>query len=355
MAEKPQPMKVTLAPGDGQTVSWNVAVPGGVSALRYTVDASVPSGPSDHLRVSQQVIPAVPVRTWQATLIQLDKPFSQPIAMPSDAIAGAGGIQVQLSPSLTAGLGSIETWMREYPYICMEQRVSRAVALRDSALWKGIVADLPSYVDSDGLLKYFPSMREGSDVLTSYVLAIADEAKLTLSTDARNSMESALQNFVEGKLQRNEPFIVADLPMRKLAAIEALSRHGKATAELVSTLTIDPSLWPDSAVINWWSILTRTPSLPRHDSRLNDVQRIMRARLNEQGTAIHLSTDPRNNLWWLMVRLKRAPCACCSCSIPTHGTMTSPRDERCAALQRVRGRARSPMPGEDRDRELPGL
>ncbi|HTR61458.1 MAG TPA: MG2 domain-containing protein, partial [Candidatus Binataceae bacterium] len=304
LATKPPPMTISLAPGDGKTVAWDVAVPLGPPMLKYDIAASA-QGASDHLRVSQQILPSVPVRTWQATLLQLDKPFSQPIAIPSDAIAGQGGVQIDLSPSLTAGLGSIEAWMREYPYVCMEQRVSRAVALHDANLWKGIVADMPSYLDSDGLLKYFPSMRDGSDVLTSYVLAISNEAGLALPGDAQDSMQSALDNFIQGKLTRSEPFAVVDLPMRKLAAIEALSRYGKATAPQVSTLTIDPNLWPDSAVIDWWSILSRTPQLPKRDERMTQVQQIMRARINEQGTAMHLSSDPRNNLWWLMVSPER--------------------------------------------------
>jgi len=305
LAIKPPPMTVALAPGDGKTFAWNVEVPLGPSTLKYNVDATAQTGASDHLRISQQVLPAVPVRTWQATLVQLDKPLSQPIAIPSDAIPGQGGIRIDLSPSLTAGLGSIETWMRDYPYVCLEQRISRAVALRDQNLWKGIIADLPSYTDVDGLLKYFPSMRDGSDVLTSYVLAIANEAALELPADAQDSMESALAAFVEGKLSRHEPFAVVDLPMRKLAAIEALSRYGKANSSLLSTLTIDPNLWPDSAVIDWWSILARTPGLPKRDARLEEVQQIIRSRINEQGTAMHLSSDPRNNMWWLMVSPER--------------------------------------------------
>ncbi len=43
--------------------------------------------------------------------------------------------------------------MRAYPYVCLEQRVSRAVVLRDAGMWRAIVADLPDYLDSDGLLK----------------------------------------------------------------------------------------------------------------------------------------------------------------------------------------------------------
>ena len=301
IAEKPAPQKITLGPGDGKTIDWNVTVPFGPSTLSYKVDANANTGAQDHLLISQQILPATPVRTWQATLTQLDKPLSQPIAAPADAIPAQGGVDVRLSPSLTAGLGGIEAWMRAYPYICLEQRVSRAVALHDPDLWKGIVTDLPSYTDSDGLLKYFPSMQQGSDVLTSYVLAISNEAGLSLPGDTLTSTQAALSNFVEGKLMRQEPFDVVDLPMRKLDAIEALSRYGKADNSLLGSVQIEPNLWPDSSVIDWWSILQRTPSIPKRAERLDEAGSILLARLNAQGTAMHLSTDPRNQMWWLMV------------------------------------------------------
>lgn len=301
LTTQPPPQEISLGPGNGKTFSWNIAVPDNASALKYHVDAVVPRGASDHLAISQQIIPAVAVRTWQATLVQLDKPVSQPVAIPSDALAGQGGVAVRLSPSLTAGLGGIEAWMRAYPYVCMEQRVSRAVALKDPELWKGIVTDLPSYTDSDGLLKYFPSMHDGSDVLTSYVLAIANEAGLVLPADAQSSMQSALTDFIGGKLTREEPFAVVDLPLRKLAAAEALSRYGKLTPSMVTSIRIEPNLWPDSAVIDWMSTLERTSTLPQRADRLDEALRVIQGRLNVQGTVMHLASDPRNDLWWLMI------------------------------------------------------
>ncbi len=93
-------------------------------------------------------------------------------------------------------------------------------------------------------------MREGSDVLTSYVLAIANEAGLALPKQMQSSMESGLTQFVEGKLIRDEPFAVADLPIRKLAAVEALTRDGKASPSLLGSISINPNLWPDSALID---------------------------------------------------------------------------------------------------------
>ena len=65
----------------------------------------------------------------------------------ADAIAGVGGVQVSLSPTLAAGLDGVRDWMRQYPYGCLEQRTSVAVALGDPKLWNAIIADLPSYTD----------------------------------------------------------------------------------------------------------------------------------------------------------------------------------------------------------------
>jgi uncharacterized protein YfaS (alpha-2-macroglobulin family) len=290
--------KVQLGPGDGRTIGWKLDVPPGVAELKYHIDATTGAGgPSDHLLITQRVLNAVPVRTYQATLMRWEKPIVQPVARPADALPNRGGVAVTLSPSLVAGLDGVRLWMRDYPYSCLEQRVSRAVALRDPKLWQGIVADLPSYTDSEGLLKYFPSMEQGSDVLTSYFLALTNEAALEIPSDSLSAIEKGLSGFVEGKVIRYELIPSVDLPLRKLAAIEALARVGKAKPGMIGTITIDPNLWPDSAVIDWWSILLRLKSTPQRRTRLAAAEQIMRSRINWQGAGAHLSSG---NLWWLM-------------------------------------------------------
>ena len=293
--------KLSLEPGYGKILSWNVAVPQSLSGdLIYHVDA-VAKDASDHLQVSQRVLPAVPVETYQATLMRLDKPLTVPVAAPTGALPNFGGIVVGMRPSLVAGLEAVKQWMRDYPYICLEQRVSRAVALHDAKLWNDVLAQLPSFVDSDGLLKFFPMMQQGSDVLTSYVLAVTNEAGLKLPAPIEEQMRAGLQGFVEGKIIRDESIQAVDLPMRKLAAIEALTRYEKISPSLLGSITIAPNLWPDSAVLDWWSILLHTESMPDRQKRIEEVEQIIRARLNSQGTALHFSSDPGRSFWWLMV------------------------------------------------------
>ncbi|HVO23486.1 MAG TPA: alpha-2-macroglobulin, partial [Candidatus Margulisiibacteriota bacterium] len=240
------------------------------------------------------------VRTFQATLVQLDKPVRQPVERPADALPGRGGVNVRLAPSLTSGLDGVREWMRGYPYTCLEQRVSRAVALNDEALWRDIAAALPSYTDGDGLLKYFPTMQSGSDGLTAYVLAITNEAGFALPTDVQEKMTIGLKKFVNGAIVRQSALRATDLPMRKLAAAAALARVEKNPQPvLVGSIAIEPNLWPTSAVLDWWSVLQHVPGIPQRDVRRHEVEQIIRSRLNLQGTTMGFSSN--DSLWWLMV------------------------------------------------------
>lgn len=297
LADQPRAQEAELEPGEGKTIDWNVAVPMGLSELRYRVDAAVAGGPSDLLAITQRVLPAVPVRTYQATLMRLEAPIVQPLALAAGAIPGQGNVQVALSPSLSAGLDGVREWMRAYPYSCLEQQVSRAVALGDPVLWNSLAAGLPQYLDSDGLLKFFPQMDAGSDILTSYVLAIAHEAGFTLPPQSEEAMERGLRGFIAGTVVRYGAVPGADLPLRKIAAIEALSSAGQANASMLGSVTIEPNLWPDATVIDWWNILLRLHDVPDRAPRLAEAEQIMRARLNWQGTAAHLAGC---RCWWLM-------------------------------------------------------
>jgi alpha-2-macroglobulin len=300
-AGSPQPQELSLGSGESKEISWNLTAPMGTESLKYEIEASVDGSASDRLVVTQKVVPAVPVRTMQATLTQLEKSYAMTVERPVDAISGVGGIRVAFKPRLVDGLTGVTDYMKLYPYSCLEQVVSKAVTLRDSALWNRTMQSLPVYLDSDGLAKYFPSMSKGDDTLTSYVLAISDEAGLKIPDESKERMLAGLQGFVEGRIVRHSSLPTADLAIRKVAAIEAMSRAGKASPDQLSSVTIAPTLWPTSAVIDWLNILTRMTKYRDRSTRLAEAQQILRARLNLQGTTMGFSTERSDALWWLMI------------------------------------------------------
>ncbi|HEX9920756.1 MAG TPA: hypothetical protein VGB21_04600, partial [Candidatus Methylomirabilis sp.] len=223
------------------------------------------------------------------------------VERPKDAIAGRGGVRVALKPKIAEGLNGVSDYMKSYPYSCMEQKVSVAVALRNETLWKRAMAELPSYLDADGLVKYFPPCLYGSPMLTAYLIAIGHEAEWAIPDGSKERMEDGLRRFVEGSITRYSPLATADLSIKKLSAIEALSRGGKAQARLLGSIAIDPNLWPTSAVIDWFNILHNVEGIPKGEDRIKEAEQILRSRLNFQGTRMGFSTEGTDCLWWLMI------------------------------------------------------
>lgn len=298
---------------------WTVKAPAQLAQTRFEailweIEAKdTISEARDSLKSSQRIIPAVPLTVQQATLVQIDAPLSLPVTPPADAIPGRGGLKMSLQPKLAEGLPGVKDWFANYPFTCLEQTASKAMGLRDGKLWQTLTAQLPSYLDSDGLASYFPprdgEANQGSDTLTAYLLAATHEAAsidpaFALSDAVRAPMERGLIGFVEGKIQRKfwspRTGRGGDLDVRKLAAIEALSRYGKAQARMLGSISITPNQWPTHAVIDWLNILQRVQDVPDRDKRLAEASQILRARISYQGTKMVFSTERDDYWWWLM-------------------------------------------------------
>ena len=314
---------VDIPAGEAREVQWNVTAPEQPAATRADVllweveardtTADGGKGARDALKLSQRIIPAVPLSVRQATLVQLAAPYTLAVAPPTSALpttgAKRGGVQLALQPKLAEGLPGVRDWFARYPYSCLEQTTSKAIGLGDEALWQRTVAQLPGYLDEDGLAYYFPprsdEQRQGSDTLTAWLLAATHEAErlnkaFALPDAVRAQMIAGLVGFVEGKVERKHWSPRDDLDVRKLAALEALSRYGAARPAMLSSLTIAPNQWPTSAVLDWINVLNRLQGIPNQREQLSQAEQILRARLTVQGTRMGFSTEQDDHWWWLM-------------------------------------------------------
>jgi len=298
-----QPQSVRLAAGQARDLTWLAIAPVGASRIEWNVTVGETRGSAhDRLEISETAIPVYRVRTYQATIAQLTAPLTMPVERPHDAIPGRGGLEVTLQPRLEGSLDGVREYMSYYPYACLEQRVSKAIALQSREQWNLAMAILPAYMDEDGLLKYFPGeYLEGDDGLTAYVLSIAQEADWPIAAEARSRMLHALTDFVAGRIVRYSALPTADLSIRKLQAIDALARYGAETSDMLDSISLEPNLMPTSALLDWIDILERTPGIPQADEKLSEAFGILRARLNFQGTTMGFSTERSDALWWLMI------------------------------------------------------
>jgi alpha-2-macroglobulin len=301
ITDRLKPETVILQPGEAKEIGWNIAVPAGINNITWLAEVKEKDGAKDSIKINQKVVPAVPVSTFEATIAQIEKDYRLSVERPQDAIPDRGGIRVTLKPKLSEGLSGITDYMKTYPYSCLEQKASIAVALHDKEKWKDAMAGINSYLDSDGLAKYFPTCFYGDPTLTSYIVAIGNEAGWEIPNDAHNRMKTALSKFVEGSIIRYSPLQTADLALKKLSAIEALSRSGDAQPKLLGSISIEPNLWPTSAVIDWFNILNNMTNIPNREKSIKEAEQILRSRLNFQGTKMGFSSEGSDHLWWLMV------------------------------------------------------
>ncbi len=309
--------RVHLNANAAAEVGWDITVPFNVKQIDWQVAAQA-GKVQDRMKFTQQVAEAVPVTVQQATLMRLDKQAVIPIAPPLKALAdgkGAlrGGIEVAFKPKLADGLPGVQDFFARYPWSCLEQKASVAIGLRNTASWQAIARQIPLYLDEDGLANYFPpsagSPHTGSDSLTAYLLSITDEASqlgydFQIPQETREKMTLGLIAFVEGRIKREfwAPAFLknGDLDVRKLAAMEALSRTGKFQSRMLGSIQVLPNQWPTGAVIDWLMILDRTKDIPERDKRLAEAEQVLRARLNVQGTRLGFSTERDDSWWWLM-------------------------------------------------------
>jgi uncharacterized protein YfaS (alpha-2-macroglobulin family) len=293
---------VQLGPGEARELAWPFAVPGLAERIEWQFEATAPGVEGDALKVTQRVVawPGAPA-VYQSTLQRVDQPRRVKLARPADAVAGRGGVRVVWSPSLVGSLAGVRDYMQRYPYDCLEQRVSRAVALNDAAAWQAIGAELPALLDANGLARYFPAdWLEGSDVLTAYVLSIAAEAGVELPEDPRVRMLDALEALATGKRAYRWLFRPGDETLRRLITLEALARYGRVTPAMLEPLALHPEIWPTSALLDWYSIQKHAAGLPGRDARLAEAAALLRNRLSWSATRLGFSTEARDGLWWLL-------------------------------------------------------
>jgi alpha-2-macroglobulin len=283
--------------------SLSVATSSGASSA--TASAALASAlASDRLKIVQTLSPTLKTEVQQSSLAQWGSEMSaQPLGLAPQAAAGSGRVQVSLSRSLLGSQSGLRLYFANYPFACLEQRTSKAIGLRDEALWRTLVTQLPLYLDADGLAMYFPASTEtsrGYDILTAYLLAASHEAGWELPDKELNRMQRGLIAFVEGKISREFWSPQKDLAVRKLAAIEALSRRHAARPAMLDSITEDLLAWPTQAIIDYYQILKRMPEIRGREVKLKNADNALRGRLSLAGNRMGFTSEQSDGWWWLM-------------------------------------------------------
>ncbi|MCK7580768.1 MAG: hypothetical protein MZV65_37455 [Chromatiales bacterium] len=135
-----EPVRVTLAPGAARTLRLgHQRADRRRASWTWTFAAESGRPPRDRLKITQKVVPAVPVRTCQATL---QRSSTRPLAVPVRALRptpspAAAAIAVTLQPRLADGLaGRARLHVATIRTPASSSECPQAVALRDEARWQ---------------------------------------------------------------------------------------------------------------------------------------------------------------------------------------------------------------------------
>ncbi len=289
-------LTVTIPAGGAVPVAWNVTAPDNVPALRWQVSARASDGRAvDHVTVTQDVVPAVPVETWAATLARVGD-AAIPIGAPAGALPGRGSVDIRLADTLAPPLQGVRDYMTAYPYNCFEQQLSRLIVMGDAGAWTRLAGTIPTYQAPDGLLRYFPSdSLKGSETLTAYVLSITAEAGLPIPDGPRAKMIEGMRAVLDGRL-RDEDY--GDVRLRRVEALAALARQGAATPAMLGQIGVTPAEMPTSLLVDYIAALDHIPAANAAALRAA-AEAQLRARIGYEGTRLDL-TDSSQQAWWLM-------------------------------------------------------
>lgn len=287
---------VELKPSEAKTLDLPLNVPMGLKEISFSIKAKDSlSGSTDAMLAKVRVEPAVPARVLQATLFQLEKNNQIPVKQPADAIPGVGGMAVHARATLVSGLAGVKSYMDDYSYSCLEQKISRGIVLEDKNEIKRLIEALPSYFDSHGLLKFFPVSLCGSAQLTRYVMNILNENGYDIPPATRDQMIAGLAAYVQGQYSCHSWWneFVRDqyASEAKILLMETLSRYKAFSPNLLSTVQITPNIWKNETAIAWFQLLKRQADIPNREELLKQAENILRARINFQGSLMNLQGD----------------------------------------------------------------
>lgn len=301
----PKLQPVELRPSEAKTLVVGTNVPAGFKQIEYEVSAKdSQSGFTDRLKIRTTVQEAVPARVLQATLIQVDKPYSIPLQQPKDAIKDRGGISVDAQSTLLSSLLGVRSYMEEYPYTCLEQKFSKGVVQDDKSEVQKVIDDLPTYLDGNGLLKFFPSSQCGSPQLSRYVLTLAKASGLEIPKATLDQILAGLGKWLNGNAVCSnwwdEYASTAYRDQARILVIDALSQWGRFQPQDLNSMSITPNLWTTVAVTALAGLADREGEFPNREALLKQIDQILRARVNYQGSLVNLQNPLNWEAQWIL-------------------------------------------------------
>lgn len=136
---------INLAPYQRERV-WMPVTTDSQGELAFFASAG-DSKDRDAIEHHVSVYPRYTVLTEATYGTSIQDKVEEPIQFPGGIVSGVGNVSVEVSPSVIGNIAGAFRYMRDYPYACWEQRLSKGLA---AAQYQGLTEYLPGDLDWKG-------------------------------------------------------------------------------------------------------------------------------------------------------------------------------------------------------------
>lgn len=194
-----------------------------------------------------------------------DGQLEQPLEVPATAVKESAKLEVRLSSSILVGVDQGIQSLLEYPYGCLEQRLSRVTPLLladhlvqslEISGWNGArvkarvqksLDELANYSHRNGGLKIWPDSRYVHPFLTARAVSTAHLAKqqgYEIKGVWLDKARGYLKSYLDGSAKESWPLSDTETLVCKAAALEALTKYGFSGKGYLNTLMDKRSKMP---------------------------------------------------------------------------------------------------------------
>lgn len=326
-----QAQDITLAPYKRETVYMpiNVAllkesVTEDAGKISFTVTAA-DENDSDGLKHEVPVLKTRIIDTVTDYGTSEEPEVKRPLSIPDKIYTDVGGVKVTLSPSVIANLEGAFRYMRDYPYTCWEQKISRAVMaseyeklkeyLPESFVWEGspqladdILSEAGDYQAPNGGMTYFISRDEYVDPYLSAYTALAfrwlSDAGYKIPQNVESKLQSYLVNFL--KQDAAPDFYQAGMAATvRAVALNALISAGKidrAEVERFEPFVKQMSLFGQAQMLQAMAVAGSDKT------KIEGVLNIILSKANETSGKFVFSEDLDNGYYRILASVLRDNC-----------------------------------------------
>ena len=324
MALETAEREIRLAAGEGGSVSFPLRagnLPGtGTLTVRATMEQAGRQE-KDAVLVELPILPAAPMTTVAAAgMLDEGGSYELPVQTPVP-LDGRSSLEVVFAPSPAAGLSLVADELINYPWACLEQRLSRAW-LRMLRLAHGDVLGLPASPEDLGVIKetlesvakfqnydggfnLWPGMDSSSPYLTAYVLLVNREASaLGLSIggetarEARRYLHDKLMGHYDGETRKSR----LEGDAMAIWALAGTDEDGIARQYLPLVLDLAGKTGTANPLV-WGALLMASGEIP-HLENLEKIRERIRTGLEKSAaitpTQMHFASYNDYGTWMTM-------------------------------------------------------